>query len=159
MQAEAGAGADLGHRIQNPLSGLSDSELMADVEDFANENQLMDILPELRKGALVARDPAGFESLNELSEEEKQALAREVTHKWSHTRTLYFTIITCSIGAAVQGWDQTGSNGANLSFPTQFGIGNGGSKLSCLKSFPSYCASSSNQVSFVEPLQVLPSSW
>jgi hypothetical protein len=33
------------------------------------------------------------------------------------------TIITCSIGAAVQGWDQEGSNGANLSFPQQFGIG------------------------------------
>lgn len=32
------------------------------------------------------------------------------------------TIITCSIGAAVQGWDQTGSNGANLSFPQAFGL-------------------------------------
>lgn len=25
----------------------------------------------------------------------------------------------------MQGWDQTGSNGANLSFPRQFGIGSG----------------------------------
>lgn len=25
----------------------------------------------------------------------------------------------------MQGWDQTGSNGANLSFPVEFGIGNG----------------------------------
>lgn len=33
------------------------------------------------------------------------------------------TIFTCSIGAAVQGWDQTGSNGANLSFPNAFDIG------------------------------------
>lgn len=33
------------------------------------------------------------------------------------------TIITCSIGAAVQGWDQTGSNGANLDFPQRYGIG------------------------------------
>lgn len=38
---------------------------------------------------------------------------------------LYLTIITCSMGAAVQGWDQTGSNGANLSFPKEFGIGQG----------------------------------
>lgn len=36
---------------------------------------------------------------------------------------LYATIALCSIGAAVQGWDQTGSNGANLSFPIEFGIG------------------------------------
>lgn len=34
-------------------------------------------------------------------------------------------LISCSIGAAVQGWDQTGSNGANLSFPKEFGIGKG----------------------------------
>jgi hypothetical protein len=26
------------------------------------------------------------------------------------------------VGAATQGWDQTGSNGANLSFPREFGI-------------------------------------
>ena len=34
----------------------------------------------------------------------------------------YFTIILNSIAAAIQGWDQTGSNGANLSFPIEFGI-------------------------------------
>jgi hypothetical protein len=28
----------------------------------------------------------------------------------------------CALGAATQGWDQTGSNGANLSFPQEFGI-------------------------------------
>ena len=117
-------------RIQNPLAGFSTGELMADVEDFARSGNLMDILPELKKGALVARDPANFQSLPDLDEEEKAALAREVTHRWSQTTTLYLTIITCSIGAAVQGWDQTGSNGANLSFPQAFGIGNGGSKLS-----------------------------
>jgi hypothetical protein len=120
--------ADIYDRIQNPLAGFSTGELMADVEDFANEYQLTDILPELKKGALVARDPASFQSLTELDEEEKAVLTREVTHKWSQTRTLYLTVITCSIGAAVQGWDQTGSNGANLSFPKAFGIGNGNSK-------------------------------
>ncbi len=37
----------------------------------------------------------------------------------------YFTIILNSIAAAIQGWDQTGSNGANLSWPTVLGIPNG----------------------------------
>ena len=50
-------------------------------------------------------------------------LVDEVEHKWRVPRLLYLTIITCSIGAAVQGWDQEGSNGANLSFPVAFGIG------------------------------------
>lgn len=31
-----------------------------------------------------------------------------------------------SIAAAIQGWDQTGSNGANLSFPQEFGIADTG---------------------------------
>lgn len=31
-------------------------------------------------------------------------------------------VIICALGACVQGWDQTGSNGANLSFPAEFGI-------------------------------------
>lgn len=44
-------------------------------------------------------------------------------YRWRVPKLLYLTIITCSIGAAVQGWDQTGSNGANLSFPAAFGIG------------------------------------
>jgi hypothetical protein len=36
---------------------------------------------------------------------------------------LYLSIFTCCIGAVVQGWDHTGSNGVDLSFPNVFGIG------------------------------------
>lgn len=43
-------------------------------------------------------------------------------HKWRIPWTLFLTVVTCSIGAAVQGWDQTGSNGANLAFPRAYGI-------------------------------------
>lgn len=103
---------------------------MADVEEFAQTNQLDDILPELQKGALIAQNPSGFDNMVELDEGEKDALRHEVAKKWSHTRTLYVTIITCSLGAAVQGWDQTGSNGANLSFPKEFGIGKGDGEFS-----------------------------
>jgi hypothetical protein len=35
---------------------------------------------------------------------------------------LWYSISLCAIGAATQGWDQTGSNGANLSFPQEFGL-------------------------------------
>lgn len=35
---------------------------------------------------------------------------------------LWYSISLCAVGAATQGWDQTGSNGANLSFPKEFGI-------------------------------------
>ncbi|KAI0006410.1 sugar transporter-domain-containing protein [Xylariaceae sp. FL0662B] len=79
----------------------------------------------MRKGALVAQDPTGFENITgpeALDADEIYALKREITHKWRVPKILYLTVITCSIGAAVQGWDQEGSNGANLSFPQQFGI-------------------------------------
>jgi hypothetical protein len=74
------------------------------------------------KGALVARDPPSFASVPGITEEEKLAISNEVLHKWRQPKLLYFTIILCSIGAAVQGWDQTGSNGANFSFPDALGI-------------------------------------
>jgi hypothetical protein len=35
---------------------------------------------------------------------------------------MWYSIILCAVGAATQGWDQTRSNGANLSFPEEFGI-------------------------------------
>ncbi|KAJ5758795.1 hypothetical protein N7520_005951 [Penicillium odoratum] len=109
-------------KIKNPLADLTKEQVLRDVEEFAQENQLEDILPELRKGALVARDPAEFESVPDLTESELESLRNEVLHKWRQPAALYFTIILCSVGAAVQGWDQTGSNGANLSFPDAFGI-------------------------------------
>ncbi|KAI2626823.1 sugar transporter-domain-containing protein [Xylaria nigripes] len=113
-------------KIQNPLAGIPRDQLFADVEDFAQKTGLNEYLPLLKKGALVAQDPNCFEDIQgseALDQAEIHALKREITHKWSVPLTLYLTIATCSIGAAVQGWDQEGSNGANLTFPKQFGIG------------------------------------
>ena len=60
--------------------------------------------------------------LEELSEEEQRALVYERDHKWHGPVKLWYSIALCAIGAATQGWDQTGSNGANLSFPRAFNI-------------------------------------
>lgn len=109
-------------KIRNPLAHLSEQEIISDVTTFASENQLDDIRPLLIKGAMVAKDPAAFESVPDITEIEKDAIRNEVLHKWRQPTKLYFTIILCSIGAAVQGWDQTGSNGANISFPDALGI-------------------------------------
>ncbi|UKZ58066.1 hypothetical protein TrVGV298_011931 [Trichoderma virens] len=108
--------------IRNPLKGIPRETLFANVREFQRSKGLpSDILPLLEKGALVAQNPAGFESLD-IEEDEKQALREEVTHRWKHPWALYYTIGLSSIAAAIQGWDQTGSNGANLSFPTALGI-------------------------------------
>ncbi|KAI9815738.1 MAG: hypothetical protein M1827_002134 [Pycnora praestabilis] len=109
-------------RIENPLAGIPRETLFRNVDEFAQETQLTHITPLLRKGALVAQDPANFENVDELEDFEREALRTEVKYKWRQPLALYVTIITCSVGAAVQGWDQTGSNGANLSWPTDLGI-------------------------------------
>jgi len=113
-------------RIKNPLAGIPHAKLLRDVEEFAQEKGLVEYTALLQKGALVAQDPANYEDItgqHALSADEIDVLRNEVLHKWRHPWALYVTIFTCSIGAAVQGWDQTGSNGANLSFPDVFGIG------------------------------------
>lgn len=95
------------------------------VEHFATQHGLTSEVELLKKGALVAQDPAGYQNLPELNEDEKDALYTEITKKWAHPFLLYMTVAVCSIGAAVQGWDQTGTNGANLSFPDAMGLASG----------------------------------
>lgn len=78
------------------------------------------------RAALVARDQKHFESVTELTEDERAALIYERDHKWHGPKMLWYSIALCAVGAATQGWDQTGSNGANLSFHQEFGIDGGG---------------------------------
>lgn len=98
---------------------------MQDVEDFSSSHGLQEILPLLRKGALAAQSPHLFETMPDFDDQEREQLRDEITHRWRQPKILYFTIILNSIAAAIQGWDQTGSNGANLSFPDAFGIDEG----------------------------------
>ena len=74
------------------------------------------------RAALIAREPERFEMVPELHDQERTALEYERDHKWHGSFMLWYSVALCAIGAATQGWDQTGSNGANLSFPEEFGI-------------------------------------
>ncbi|KAK8107624.1 uncharacterized protein PG998_009637 [Apiospora kogelbergensis] len=123
--AVADINKNINAKISNPLVGIPRAELLANVTQLAEEQGLTEHLHVLRQGALVAQNPQNFEAIvgeYALDQAQKDALHMEVSHKWRVPKLLYLTIITCSIGAAVQGWDQEGSNGANLSFPQEFGI-------------------------------------
>ncbi|KAF9529267.1 hypothetical protein CPB83DRAFT_927280 [Crepidotus variabilis] len=109
-------------KIQNPLYGIPHDKLLQQVDEFAEENDMQEILPLLRKGALLAQNPSNPQSIQELDADDLATIQREITHKWHQPKDLYLTVLLCSVAAAVQGWDQTGSNGANLSFPKAFGI-------------------------------------
>lgn len=114
------------NRIRNPLEGIPKAQLMHDVEAWCAHHSLTEHLAMFKKGALVAQNPPEAHMIDgeqKLSQGELTALDDEVTHKWRMPTRLFLTIATCSIGAAVQGWDQTGSNGAALFFPDVYGIG------------------------------------
>lgn len=113
-------------RIRNPLIGVPKEQVLADVDTFAKEFGLEDISPLLAKGALAAQSPHLIDEIDELDDADRTVLREEVTHRWKLPRILYITIILNSIAAAIQGWDQTGSNGANLTFGEAFGIPDGG---------------------------------
>ncbi|QVM11100.1 hypothetical protein D8B26_005751 [Coccidioides posadasii str. Silveira] len=125
-ESVAAMSQNLTGEIRNPLSDIPKDQLLRDVENFASKKNMTDILPLLQKGALVAQNPADFENIPELDESDREALRNEVTHRWRHPWALYYTIGLNSIAAAIQGWDQTGSNGANLSFPVEFNIPDSG---------------------------------
>ncbi|KAI5449058.1 hypothetical protein NCC49_005362 [Naganishia albida] len=113
---------DDGTHVHNVLAHLSKEELLTDVDRFATQHGLEEHIHDLRKGALLAQKPQQYMSLPELDDSDRAIITQERLHKWKHPMTLYWTIFVCSVGAATQGWDQTGSNGANLSFPAEFGI-------------------------------------
>jgi hypothetical protein len=86
-------------RIQNPLAGISRTLLLQDVEHFAGKHGLLDVLPLLRKGALVAQDPNSYDEIGgpeTLDDSEVDALRDEVLHKWKQSRSLYMTVIMVS---------------------------------------------------------------
>ncbi|KAJ7655470.1 MFS transporter [Mycena rosella] len=112
--------------VENPLQRDNKDKVIADAAEFCAAHGLAEHTDLFRRAALVARDAINFESVSSLQEDELAALLYEREHKWHGPFTMWYSIILCAIGAATQGWDQTGSNGANLSFPEEFGIGGTG---------------------------------
>ncbi|KAI9771208.1 MAG: hypothetical protein M1839_002867 [Geoglossum umbratile] len=114
--------------INNPLAGRPPARLKDDVHRFAEKYELQNISDLLYRGARVAQDPGEFESDDppaseseeppvsesalELSKEEREALRVERKSTfWQQTKELKVIVVTCSIAAILQGWDQASING------------------------------------------------
>lgn len=110
--------ADVGNRehlnavFDNPLANIDDDQLMLDVEDFCQRYDLMDQLENMKKGAKVSKRPNQVADADFLTQDEKDVLLREKTHKWDHPWMLYWLCTMCSLAAATQGMDETANNGA-----------------------------------------------
>nr|POF15347.1 d-xylose-proton symporter [Quercus suber] len=113
--------------LRNPLAGMSEEEIIADVDEFVESKGLAESRDAFRKGALIARvgqRENGFESIDILSKDEKAMLRHEITHRWSQPFMLYFLVVLCAGSAIVQGMDQTAVNGAQIFYFNEFGIEN-----------------------------------
>ncbi|KAK3684387.1 hypothetical protein LTR37_020322 [Vermiconidia calcicola] len=113
--------------LRNPLTGMSEEEILADVDHFVDEKGLHESRGVFRKGALLARvgqRADGFEYVDSLTEEEKAVLRKEITSRWDQPFMLYFLVILCAGSAIVQGMDQTAVNGAQIFYFEEFGITN-----------------------------------
>lgn len=75
----------------NALAGIPKDALLQNVDAFTRQHELEDYADVFRRGALVAQKPRGFETLEELSQDDKATLQSELEHKWSQTGALYFT--------------------------------------------------------------------
>ncbi|KAF7192034.1 Polyol transporter 5 [Pseudocercospora fuligena] len=111
--------------VENPLKRKGYEQTIMDGRQFAEARGMSEYADLFGRAALVAREPDRFETIQELETAERDALVYERDHKWHGPKMLWYSIALCAIGAATQGWDQTGSNGANLSFPQEFGLDNG----------------------------------
>lgn len=108
--------------IENPLTRVSREQAALEARQFAETHGMAEDADLFARAAQVARAPKDFEELTDLHEDERAALVYERDHKWHGPWMLWYSIGLCAIGAATQGWDQTGANGANLSFPEEFGL-------------------------------------
>lgn len=109
--------ASVAAKLRNPLIGMTDDEVLRDVDKFIEARGLTDKRDAFYKGALMARvqnKPQGYEKISMLSDEEKGWLRHEENHRWSQPFMLYFLVILCAGSAIVQGMDQTAVNGAQV---------------------------------------------
>ncbi|KAI4282916.1 MAG: hypothetical protein L6R38_002581 [Xanthoria sp. 2 TBL-2021] len=125
------ASLNINSKLVNPFVGKTHEEMDDLITRFMEKTRIDGIYDEhIRKGAYLAQDQSAFDDLREdaltLKPEERSALRMEdpkTGNKWNQPWILYALVGCCSLGAAVQGWDETAVNGAQLYYVYAFGIG------------------------------------
>ncbi|KAK4901197.1 hypothetical protein LTR27_001754 [Elasticomyces elasticus] len=123
--SEAVRSASVAARLKNPLLGMSEHDVLHDVDTFVDARNLSGCRESFHKGAMLARvgqREDGFEQLTCITEEEKGWLRHEIQHRWSQPFMLYFLVVLCAGSAIVQGMDQTAVNGAQQYYFAEYNI-------------------------------------
>lgn len=125
--AQLGIGKDnVNARLDNPLAGISYERLAEMGRAYARNHEMADYEDEFARGACVAKDPLAYRDISILNDDDRRVLEREVTHKWDQPKTMYALVILCSVAAAVQGMDESVTNGATLFWPVTLGLDENG---------------------------------
>ena len=82
--------------FENPLANIPKKQLLSDVETFCKQHNLQEYMDEFKRGALVAQSPSEAHTLHDLSSDDKVALEREQTHRWSQPWQLYWLASECA---------------------------------------------------------------
>ncbi|KAI4600293.1 hypothetical protein KJ359_000647 [Pestalotiopsis sp. 9143b] len=124
LDAEEKKRLEASAKLENPLAGLSQAELAQRGEEFSRKHGFAEEedIRAFRLGAMIAGNMNKYDTVDGLTEREKDVLDREITHKWSNPTMLYAVIVICSLCAAVQGMDETVVNGAQIFYKKEFSI-------------------------------------
>lgn len=127
MQRTATRRSSVAALLRNPLTGMTEQEVLQDVDAFVEDKGLQEYRTSFRKGALIARvqhREDGFNYIDSLTNEDKDVLRHEKSHRWSQSFGLLFLVVLCAGSAVVQGMDQTAVNGAQVYYFDEFNITN-----------------------------------
>ncbi|KAL8681843.1 MAG: hypothetical protein Q9186_002075 [Xanthomendoza sp. 1 TL-2023] len=108
------ASLNINSKLVNPFVGKTHGEMDDLIHRFMEKTKIESIYEEhIRKGAYLAQDNAAFEDVREdglqLKPDERDALIMEDPkrgNKWNQPWIMYALVGCCSLGAAVQGWDE-----------------------------------------------------
>lgn len=122
---------NINSRLVNPFIGLRPEDMFSLIEEFMAKTGIETLYLDLiKKGAFLAQDPRAFDrrrdDLNLYLELDETEILRledpKIGNKWNQKWTLYALVGCCSLGAAVQGWDETAVNGAQVFYKRAFNL-------------------------------------
>ncbi|KAF2634027.1 hypothetical protein P280DRAFT_554874 [Massarina eburnea CBS 473.64] len=136
-------------RLAQPFSGWSHERMSASVDKFLDDSGLGDYEKYIRRGAFLAQSKAAFADGREradrlkLKDSEREYLDLENSprkiDKFRQPWRLYALVGVCSLGAAVQGWDETAVNGAQIYYTDALGLRGHDGWLGLVNSAPYLC--------------------
>ncbi|KAG0144642.1 hypothetical protein CROQUDRAFT_134230 [Cronartium quercuum f. sp. fusiforme G11] len=119
-------------KLENPLAGLSISELETEAMVFCAQNGLNEEVENFKRGAVLAGDPRNLDRITNISADERMYIEWEKINRWKQPMIMYYIAIISSMAAIVQGMDEAVVNGAQLFYYDRFGIRSDGTKKTAL---------------------------